>query len=257
MTRVRRASGILLLASMLLASCTADRRPSSFESNLANVAKDVAIPVEARGIRNPVPASDEVIKSGQQIYSQSCALCHGADGHGDTNLGRGMYPPAIDLTSPHVQRWTDADLFWIVQNGIALTGMPSWKSILSTADTWKLAQFIHALPHLDTHAASVATSRPAATGNGDQRAQLISYGKTLFRQEACFTCHQLDGMGGTVAPDLTTEGDRGRTDAWLTGHFKDPPAYTPGSIMPSFESLTAVQLEALTVFLQNEKAAAR
>lgn len=66
-------------------------------------------------------------------------------------------------------------------------------------------------------------------------------------------CHQLGGTGGKVGPDLTIEGNRGRTDAWLIGHFKDPPAYTSGSIMPPFKNLTQGQLQALTAFLQNQK----
>jgi len=69
--------------------------------------------VQAHGIKNPISPSDAAIQAGRQTYLQSCALCHGTDGRSDTNLGRGMYPPAIDLTSPHVQMWTDADLFWI------------------------------------------------------------------------------------------------------------------------------------------------
>ncbi len=55
---------------------------------------------------------------------------------------------------------------------------------------------------------------------------LIAYGRTLYRQEGCFMCHQLDGEGGTLGPDLTFQGSPGRTDDWLTGHFKDPPTYT-------------------------------
>ena len=68
---------------------------------------------------------------------------------GRTELGRGMYPPAMDLTSPHVQNWTDAELFWIIQNGVRLTGMPSWASSISETDTWKLAHLIHQLPRLN------------------------------------------------------------------------------------------------------------
>ena len=52
---------------------------------------------------------------------------------------------------------------------------------------------------------------------------------------------------------MTHEGTRGRSDEWLVGHFKDPSAYTPNSVMPAFNQLTADQLHALTVFLQSEK----
>jgi mono/diheme cytochrome c family protein len=168
-----------------------------------------------------------------------------------------MYPPAMDLTSPHVQQWSDADLFWIIHNGIALTGMPSWQSTISVTDTWKLAQFIRAIRRLDTPSGSAPQSAPAPQGAVQSQTELITDGKSLFSQEACFTCHQLDGKGGQVGPDLTLEGNRGRADAWLIGHFGNPPAYTSGSIMPSFGNLTPAQLQALTAFLQNQKGSAK
>lgn len=241
---------ILVLLAVILAGCTANKQPSRMETALANMAKDVVIPMEAKNQKNPLAASEEVIQQGREIYMSSCALCHGTDGRGRTTLGRSMYPPAMDLNSPHVQQWSDADLFWIIQNGVRLTGMPSWKSSIAETDTWKLVHFIHALSRLN--AAAVAQKEEEEKAQKSE-AELISYGKTLYRQEGCFMCHQLNGEGGKVGPDLTVEGTRGRTNDWLSGHFKDPPAYTPGSIMPSFKNLTEEQLHALTVFLQSQK----
>ena len=143
----------------LLQGCTADKHPSQGETSLANAAKDVSIPLEAGKMTNPVPDTDEVVSQGQEVFLGSCAQCHGADARGDTNVGRNMYPPAMDLTSTHVQHWSDAELFWIIQNGVRLTGMPAWKSSISEADTWKLARFLHKLPHLD--AASASTAAPS------------------------------------------------------------------------------------------------
>ena len=161
-----------------------------------------------------------------------------------------MYPPVMDLTSPHVQHWNDSQMFWIIQNGVRLTGMASWKGAISADDTWKLVIFIHDLPELDSAEAGECQDQepPAKTPE-----QLIAYGKTLYRQEGCFICHQLDGEGTKVGPDLTVEGTRGRSAAWLIGHFKNPAAYVPGSIMPSFKNLTDEQLSALTAFLESQK----
>jgi len=167
---------------------------------------------------------------------------------GRTELGRNMYPPAMDMTSPHVQHWNDAEMFWIIQNGVRLTGMPSWNGSISEADTWKLVRFVHSLPRID--AALAANTVPPNVPAPEQDAQLARYGRTLYRQEGCFVCHALNGEGGKVGPDLTTEGTRGRTDQWLIGHFKDPPAYVHGSVMPPFKNLTEEQLQALTRFLQ-------
>lgn len=239
------AVGALVL---LMSGCPASKKPSKLETNLANIAKDVVIPLEAQNLKNPAPATDENIQVGQQTYLQQCALCHAADGHAATKLGLAMYPPAMDLNSPHVQRWTDAELFWIIQNGVRLTGMPAWKTIVSEQDTWKMVNFIHALPKL----APILAEQQKGAEAAKSQAELVAYGHKLYRQEGCWGCHQLDGEGGKVGPDLTLEGARGRSDEWLVGHFKDPSAYTPGSVMFSFKQLTDVQLRALTAFLQSQ-----
>lgn len=249
-----RSHTLMGILCVLLSGCSADKQPSKLETVLANMAKDVVIPMQAQALENPVPASEQVIRQGQEIFGQACSICHGGDGHARTGLGRAMYPPAMDLTSPHVKSWTDSELFWIIQNGIRLTGMPAWKSTISEMNTWKLVRFIRELPRMD---ASKVEQAAYVAADGASEADLISYGRTLYRQEGCFMCHQLDGEGGTLGPDLTFQGSRGRTDDWLTGHFKDPPAYTEGSLMPSFENLTEEQLRALVAFLQNQKGSER
>jgi mono/diheme cytochrome c family protein len=216
---------------------------------MANAAKDVAIPIQAESKSNPLPDSDEVVQQGRQIYADSCALCHAADGHGRTDLGQNMYPPAMDMTSPHVQHWTDAELFWIIQNGVRLTGMPAWKASISEDNTWKLARFIHHLPQLN----AAQPAAPPAGGRAEAAGDPIRYGQVLYRQEGCFMCHQLHGEGTKVGPDLTLEGTRGRNSDWLIGHFKNPQAYSPGTVMPGFQNLTDSQLQALTRFLQSQK----
>jgi mono/diheme cytochrome c family protein len=150
----------------LLQGCTADKKPSQEETGLANAAKDVAIPLEAGKMTNPQPDTAEVASQGQEVFLGSCAQCHGADAHGDTDVGRNMYPPAMDLSSSHVQHWNDAELFWIIQNGVRLTGMPAWKSNISADDTWKLARYIHSLPRAGAASASTAAAPSQAAPAG-------------------------------------------------------------------------------------------
>jgi len=244
------ASAAVVALIFPVCGCSASKKPSKLEAALANAAKDVVVPLEAKNLKNPFPATDANSRAGKQIYLQQCALCHGTGGHGDTKLGLAMYPPAMDLTSPHVQRWSDADLFWITQNGVRLTGMPAWKTIMSEEDTWKVVDFMHTL----SKESSIRAAAPQkGTVASISEAELISYGRKLYVQEGCLGCHQLNGEGGKAGPDLTLEGARRRSDEWLIGHFKDPSAYTPGSVMPSFNHLNDDQLRALTRFLQTEK----
>jgi mono/diheme cytochrome c family protein len=171
------AVAISAMAVALLQGCTADQHPSQEETSLANAAKDVSIPLEAGKKKNPLPETDEVVSQGQEVFLGSCAQCHGADGRGDTNVGHNMAPPAMDLTSAHVQHWSDAELFWIVQNGVRLTGMPAWQSSISENDTWKLAHFIHNLPRLDAASSTTVTSQAqAANSTQDKYALKIPNG---------------------------------------------------------------------------------
>jgi mono/diheme cytochrome c family protein len=156
---LKRRLALVTIGAMLgalLSGCTADKSPSKEETDLANAAKDVVIPLEAGKMKNPLPVTDEVVSQGQEVFLGSCAQCHGADARGDTQVGHNMYPPAMDLTSDHVQHWSDGELFWIIRNGVRHTGMPAWQSSISENDTWKLASFIHNLSRLNSGSASTA-----------------------------------------------------------------------------------------------------
>ena len=72
-------------------------------------------------------------------------------------------------------------------------------------------------------------------------------GQRLFLEKGCIGCHSLGGQGGKVGPAL--EGIATRHNAsWIAAHFRNPPALTPGTLMPNFD-FSEVQIRALTEFL--------
>jgi mono/diheme cytochrome c family protein len=197
---------ICAMLGALLQGCAAGKPPTQEETSLANAAKDVAIPLEAGKMKNPLPATEEVVSQGQEVFLGSCAPCHGADAHGDTNIGRSMAPPAMDLNSAHVQHWSDAELFWIIQNGVGHTGMPAWRTSISENDTWKLARFIHNLPRLN--AASSSTTAPSqaqgATSTQDKYTLKIPSGLAFseFRGYESWQVIAISHNGNTLAAIL-------------------------------------------------------
>jgi mono/diheme cytochrome c family protein len=223
-------SGALLAA--LLSGCSADKQPSSAETKLADAAKDVVIPVEAGNKKNPVPETDEVVRRGQEVFLGSCAECHGPDGRGDSNIGRNMYPPAADLTSSHVQHWNDAELFWIIQNGVRLTGMPSWRSSISENDTWELTRFIHKLPQLNaTPDATAAKSQPqGAVSTQDKYTLKVPNGLAFseFRGYESWPVISVSHNGDTVAAIL---GNTVMIDAYKAGLPGNGKAFPDGAKM--------------------------
>ena len=72
-------------------------------------------------------------------------MCHGEDGVTPTQVGLSLYPPTPSLGAPEIQRYTDAELFWVVKNGIRLTGMPGFGRFYSDQQIWHLVRYIRTL----------------------------------------------------------------------------------------------------------------
>ena len=63
-------------------------------------------------------------------------------------IGKGLYPKPPDLKLQETQKLSDGELFWIIENGVRFTGMPSFSSHGAQDDSWKLVLFIRHLPQL-------------------------------------------------------------------------------------------------------------
>jgi len=144
------AGVIALVAGLWLirAGISAKPTPGEFETTLARRARTLAIPRSARDMRNPVPLTPQVLAEGREHFADHCAICHGNDGSGDTEVGRGLYPRPPDMRQPATQSLPDGELFYIIENGVRLTGMPAWASHEGTDENWHLVHFIRHLPRL-------------------------------------------------------------------------------------------------------------
>jgi mono/diheme cytochrome c family protein len=108
-----------------------------------------SVPPGARTATNPVTFTPEVWAESRAHFADHCASCHGNDGRGDTTMGRNLFPKAPDMRLASTQNKTDGELYWIIENGIRLTGMPAWgKGGLDDVDSWKLVHFIRRLNSL-------------------------------------------------------------------------------------------------------------
>jgi mono/diheme cytochrome c family protein len=124
--------------------------PTAVETAVARSARHAMIPAAARARPNPEPMTADNLRAGLEHWADHCASCHANDGSGNTSIGRGLYPRAPDMRQPATQSLTDGELFYIIENGVKLTGMPAWGD--GTADgessSWHLVQLIRRLPTL-------------------------------------------------------------------------------------------------------------
>ena len=66
------------------------------------------------------------VQAGAKVFSSlSCASCHGAPGVNWAKFSEGLHPDPPDLKEV-VDHLTPSQLFWVVKNGINMTGMPSF-----------------------------------------------------------------------------------------------------------------------------------
>jgi mono/diheme cytochrome c family protein len=141
---------LLVLAGGVMASrfnLSALPEPGRAETLLATKAKHFLVRRVSRVGMPQAPACTKAsIEEGDKLFGTECSECHGPDGHKLTDAGRWMYPRAADLTSPETQQYSDRELFWIVKNGIRLSGMPAFGRVESDDHIWNLVHYVRTLP---------------------------------------------------------------------------------------------------------------
>ena len=128
----------------------ADVSPGATEARVARAVRAFSITADDRNRRNPVPESAATVESGLEHFADHCANCHGNDGSGDTQYGRGLYPRPLDLRAAATQQLTDGELFYVIEHGIRFTGMPAFGTGQKEGEeaSWQLVHFIRHLPRL-------------------------------------------------------------------------------------------------------------
>lgn len=153
-------------------------------------------------ISSPVLAQHETgsdLFSGEQVYQNLCANCHGIDGGlvPNVDLGHGVFR----------QDYSDEQLVGIIQKGIPNTPMPPNPN-MSTEQAQLVVDFLRS---------RAVDSSSALTGDP-------ANGKTLYLERGfCNFCHMIDGEGEPTGPDLSRIGDV-RSVVELVQSLREPDA---------------------------------
>jgi mono/diheme cytochrome c family protein len=145
---------ILLAAGVMLflqgRGVSARPQPSAIEKRGALFMRGWMTPSRYKGLKNPVTATEENFASARDHFADHCASCHGNDGSGNTEMGRNLYPKAPDMRAARTQGLSDGELFYIIENGVMLTGMPAWSTGTPEGEkaSWELVHFIRRMPKL-------------------------------------------------------------------------------------------------------------
>ncbi len=137
----------IVIAQFGLMPTNADATPPAFETRIAANALDASMDRHAPRVSNPLPASDQNLIDGMQIYSMNCAVCHGTLDYKPSLLEHSMYPPPpqIILEPLDDPEW---HLYYAIRTGVRYAGMPAWSKALSEQDMWKVTAFLSRLEKL-------------------------------------------------------------------------------------------------------------
>jgi len=154
-------AGAYLYFSLGYAPVATSAPPLPFEKKMASMALHARLAKEApSGV--PVSADETNLIAGAQLYREYCAVCHGLTGLPETAITRGMFPKPPQFFQGHgVTDDPVGETYWVVKNGIRLTGMPAFGPSLSEQQLWQVSLLLAHADKLPPGAQKVLVGAPA------------------------------------------------------------------------------------------------
>ena len=100
--------------------------PPDLTDKIAPWVLEKALERRSREVTDPIAKDPGAVKRGMTHYRENCLPCHGAPGVDPAEYQEGMNPTPPGIDADAVQHDTDAELFWVIKNGIRMTGMPAF-----------------------------------------------------------------------------------------------------------------------------------
>ncbi len=102
------------------------------------------------------------VQAGAKAFAaHGCANCHGAPGVNWAKFSEGLHPDPPDLKEV-VDHRSPSQLFWVVKNGINMTGMPSFALAgVKDDEIWQIVAFLKKLPNVSEADYKAWTAPPA------------------------------------------------------------------------------------------------
>jgi mono/diheme cytochrome c family protein len=210
----------------------------------------------ASGIEAPPLHDPALVRRGLVLYRDRCLVCHAAPGVARGPVGTGLNPDPPPLVEV-AKDWSDAELYWIIDNGLKMAGMPAFGIAEDRRDLWALtawvrrmgeispAEYARMVDAVDGRVAADEVEWVAATDPGWARLRAegdADRGRALLAAYGCGSCHTIPGIPGArskVGPPLDRFGIRQyvagqlvNTPARLVRWIGDPQSIEPGTVMP-------------------------
>ena len=154
------------------------------------------------------PGSDLAANAplGQKVYAQHCAICHGAEGHGNGPAAPSLHPQPRDFTTgvfkyqstPQGSPPTDKDLLRTVRQGLHASAMPAFGDLLREDELRAVVRTVEAF---STAFATPGRALPLPP-KPPRSAATIERGRLAYALMKCEACHGADGRSTKVLEDM-------------------------------------------------------
>ena len=121
--------------------------PPDLVDRIAMTAKFEAVRRGGNRLQVTLPTDAASLAEGRAHYVENCLPCHGAPGVKRAEFAQGMNPTPPDIDGA-LQNYTDAQLFWVIKNGIRATGMPAFGVNHKDDEIAAIAAFVRRTPRL-------------------------------------------------------------------------------------------------------------
>lgn len=134
---------------------------------------------------DPPPLDDPaLVQLGAAHFESGCRACHGAPGIPNGAVAAAMLPPPPHIRNA-IKGWDDAELYWIVREGVKMSGMPHWPAAARDDEPWALVAFLRRVPRIRGTEYIRLAQAPAG-----RVAELGAIGRVAN----CARCHGMDGV---------------------------------------------------------------
>lgn len=140
------AAGAIALGMAEVAATAPHSRPVEW---LLATARERAIAARAGELTVPPLDDPRLLRRGIVLYHRHCVACHGAPGVDPAPWAAGLnpFPPPLH-DSPEPSDGHAARTFWVVENGVRMTGMPAFGVALSEDEMWAVTAVVERLREL-------------------------------------------------------------------------------------------------------------
>ncbi|HXO20230.1 MAG TPA: cytochrome c [Thermoanaerobaculia bacterium] len=141
------AAGGLILAWSGAYNVAATTPEGGIVDNFLGKVADKSALRHSAGIQAPPLNDPAQIQLGFEHYQEMCVTCHGAPGVKASEIGMGLNPAPPDLVDS-AKELSPARIYWIVHNGIKMTGMPAFGPTHEQREEWAIVAFVKQLPQI-------------------------------------------------------------------------------------------------------------